>query len=134
MYGATQPGYLGCRLMGPTLPKKGALQTNSLLCSSGCRVAVVGALVGLGCLLGARLRLGFGLVRLRTSTNTHISSVRTHIRHTSLSHLVLLKVSPTHHPSFNTLVIIYYDTRGVVPRAYMIPKSHTWTSFTSECE
>ena len=29
------------------------------------------------------------------------------------SHLVLLlKVSPTHHPSFNTLDIIYYDTRG----------------------
>ena len=49
------------------------------------------------------------------------------------SHLVLLlKVSPTHHPSFNTLDIIYYDTR--VPRAYMIPKSHTWNSFTSKCE
>ena len=29
--------------------------------------------------------------------------------------------------------IIYYDTRGV-PRAYMIPKSHTWNSFTSKCE
>ena len=107
--------------MGPTLPKKGALQTNSLLCSSGCRVAVARVLVGLGCLLGARLRLGFGLVRLRTSTNTHLIRADTS-PHTALSHLVLLKVSPTHHPSFNTLVIIYYDTRGASPPSVHDPQ------------
>eukprot|EP01047_Picozoa_sp_COSAG01_P133717 COSAG01_NODE_63759_length_278_cov_92.016760_1_plen_61_part_10 len=40
-----------------------------------------GASVGPGCLLGARLRLGLGFVRLRTTTITHISSVRTQRPH-----------------------------------------------------
>ena len=57
-------------------------------------------------------RLCLGFVRLRTTTNTHISSVRTHRPHLTSHDLVLLKASPTHHPSFNTLAIIYYDTRG----------------------
>ena len=83
--------------MGPTLPKKGALQTNSLLCSSGCRVAVAGVLVGLGCLLDARLRLGFGLVRLRTSTNTHLIRADTYPPYLTLT-LGVVK-SFTHPPS-----------------------------------
>jgi hypothetical protein len=132
MYGVTQPGHLGRRLMGITSPKRGPLKeiVFSALLVAAWRSR--GASVGLGCLLGVRLRPGLGFVRLRTTTITHISSVRTQRLHLTPHDLVLLKVSPTHHPSFNTLDIIYYDTR--VPRAYMIPKSHTWNSFTSKCE
>jgi hypothetical protein len=132
MYGVTQPGHLGRRLMGITSPKWGPLKeiVFSALLVAAWRSR--GASVGLGCLLGVRLRPGLGFVRLRTTTITHISSVRTQRLHLTPHDLVLLKVSPTHHPSFNTLDIIYYDTR--VPRAYMIPKSHTWNSFTSKCE
>jgi hypothetical protein len=74
-----------------------------------------------------------GFVRLCATPNPHLIRADTHPSASHPSRLGVVKISPTHHPSFNTLAIIYYDTRGV-PRAYMIPKSHTWNSFTSECE
>jgi hypothetical protein len=68
MYGVTQPGHLGRRLMGITSPKRGPLKeiVFSALLVAAWRSR--GASVGLGCLLGVRLRPGLGFVRLRTTT------------------------------------------------------------------